>query len=695
MSKHNDIYNILGKLNSLAPKQESILKDLNEGVTPAAPGSLAERLQERYLAEKDMGKHNNATTGFKALAKKAGGGEKGEKIAGAQFQKMKKAGQLEEGGKPDFLDMDKDGDKKEPMKKAVADKKKNPFGNKKVSEGEMDEDMLSPKEKKFAKLAPPPDKVTYADKIAGAKKKDVDEGEYQDKVNKSKVPAFQRKAKGGDDWKLSTKDLDDEATKSPTSSAGLARRKKELGMNETALKDKADLAAKRKALDDLDKTPGADKAATKQRRADLEAEAKKKGLEEGFPTVADARKEAEKSKGTGKFDKKKTSTGTAYTRKADTFADGEEEAEKAPKKKKEERVTSKAWKHKDGRKKVKEAFNLSTFVEDTLAEMADLMVTEKAVSQAQQKFMGMVHATQKGEKAPSKEVAKVAKGMSKKDATDFASTKHKGLPKKVSESVLAEGNMSLKAIEHRYGKEVREFMDSGALDNDLYHALHDFYYDDMPASVKRGGQTQEWVGDKFFADMGGAAAQEDLGLEVVAQPHDRELDELASLAGLGEGCNHTREGVYCPQHGLKECSSGGMGMWESRFTDILEDEKAKKDYDGDGEVESGKDEYLGSKAKAAREAGKLEESGYCDACDRPAEKCKCDKEEVAEEFANEPDEQYLDTDTILDQGEDLNRKKKQFKHSYKQGDNPMAMPDSIKLESRLAALYNSLKVQKK
>jgi len=37
------------------------------------------------------------------------------------------------GSKPDFLDMDKDGDKKEPMKKAVADKKKNPFA--KVKEG--------------------------------------------------------------------------------------------------------------------------------------------------------------------------------------------------------------------------------------------------------------------------------------------------------------------------------------------------------------------------------------------------------------------------------------------------------------------------------------------------------------------------------------------------------------------------------
>ena len=36
----------------------------------------------------------------------------------------KKEKKVAEGAKPDFLDMDKDGDKKEPMKKAVADKKK-------------------------------------------------------------------------------------------------------------------------------------------------------------------------------------------------------------------------------------------------------------------------------------------------------------------------------------------------------------------------------------------------------------------------------------------------------------------------------------------------------------------------------------------------------------------------------------------
>ena len=62
---------------------------------------------------------------------------KGHEIA----KKIKKGEKADESvaeakkAKPDFLDMDKDGNKKEPMKKAVADKKKNPFGNKKVKEG--------------------------------------------------------------------------------------------------------------------------------------------------------------------------------------------------------------------------------------------------------------------------------------------------------------------------------------------------------------------------------------------------------------------------------------------------------------------------------------------------------------------------------------------------------------------------------
>ena len=63
---------------------------------------------------------------------------------------------------------------------------------------------------------------------------------------------------------------------------------------------------------------------------------------------------------------------------------------------------------------------------------------EKAVSKKQQKFMGMVHAAQKGEKAASPEVAKVAKSMKKGDVKDFAQTKHKGLPEKKKKMKEAE-----------------------------------------------------------------------------------------------------------------------------------------------------------------------------------------------------------------------------------------------------------------
>ena len=59
-----------------------------------------------------------------------------------------------------------------------------------------------------------------------------------------------------------------------------------------------------------------------------------------------------------------------------------------------------------------------------------------AVSKAQQRFMGMVHAAQKGDmENPSPEVAKAADSMSDKDAKDFASTSHKGLPDKKEEQL--------------------------------------------------------------------------------------------------------------------------------------------------------------------------------------------------------------------------------------------------------------------
>ena len=60
-------------------------------------------------------------------------------------------------------------------------------------------------------------------------------------------------------------------------------------------------------------------------------------------------------------------------------------------------------------------------------------------SKAQQKFMGMVHALQKGDMKPSDastSVKKAAQSMKKSDAKDYASTSHKGLPRKVKQEIL-------------------------------------------------------------------------------------------------------------------------------------------------------------------------------------------------------------------------------------------------------------------
>ena len=57
-----------------------------------------------------------------------------------------------------------------------------------------------------------------------------------------------------------------------------------------------------------------------------------------------------------------------------------------------------------------------------------------AKSKQQQKFFGVVKAMQKGDIPKKGAAGKVASDMSKKDVSDFASTKHKGLPKKVNEA---------------------------------------------------------------------------------------------------------------------------------------------------------------------------------------------------------------------------------------------------------------------
>ena len=84
MSKHNNIYNILGKLSALEPEPTKSI--LNELATPPKT-DFARHLNERYLAEKDKGMSRAAKgyekygkEGMQALAKAGKEGKDLDKI---------------------------------------------------------------------------------------------------------------------------------------------------------------------------------------------------------------------------------------------------------------------------------------------------------------------------------------------------------------------------------------------------------------------------------------------------------------------------------------------------------------------------------------------------------------------------------------------------------------------------------------
>ena len=75
-----------------------------------------------------------------------------------------------------------------------------------------------------------------------------------------------------------------------------------------------------------------------------------------------------------------------------------------------------------------------------------------STSKQQQKFFGVVKSMQQGDTPKKGKAGKAAKSMSKDDVDDFASTKHKGLPKKVKRE------MKIRAL---IKKLVREILDEG------------------------------------------------------------------------------------------------------------------------------------------------------------------------------------------------------------------------------------------
>jgi hypothetical protein len=100
----------------------------------------ASKKSKKIKEEMKVGDKKQSSTGGTIEKTKTGVKHTSGKNYGGEAAEKEEKKKVKEGAKPDFLDMDKDGDKKEPMKKAVADKKAgpkkgvNPFAKKTVKE---------------------------------------------------------------------------------------------------------------------------------------------------------------------------------------------------------------------------------------------------------------------------------------------------------------------------------------------------------------------------------------------------------------------------------------------------------------------------------------------------------------------------------------------------------------------------------
>ena len=134
--------------------------------------------------------------------------------------------------------------------------------------------------------------------------------------------------------------------------------------------------------------------------------------------------------------------------------------------------------------------------------------------------------------------------------------KYAGVP--VKESVLTDSTgHTLGHILQRFSREVADFEKGGDLDQDLYEALYDYYFDDMPYGTKkaRDGDPYEWVSERLADELG--VNESNSGM---VMPEADPMDTFEVMSGFDapavhEGsCNSTMEGEYCPEHGLAECA---------------------------------------------------------------------------------------------------------------------------------------------
>ncbi len=327
---------------------------------------------------------------------------------------------------------------------------------------------------------------------------------------------------------------------------------------------------------------------------------------------------------------------------------------------------------------------------------------EKAKSVAQQRFMGMVHAAHKGEKAASPAVAKVARGMTQKAAKDYAATKYKGLPQHVTEGInfaemLKEKHATVDEMLAELSNDIKMFKETGHC-SELLRDCMDLrgYASKQMAEVAQTPPPakgtdlvtpQQRLNPPQAPKPGIVGAVKDVAKGVknwiTGKPDqgptyeevtlEDELNELAKLAGLStEGNAFTGK--------LKATPKGGKFELDGKtYTDTSTlDEEPNEGNAFTGKLaQTKKGDKFELDGKEFTDTSSLEEEKI-DVADAPESK-------------NKPKPKYASIKSITTQGDDLHREKSQNPGAAAKGDNPLTNENVFKLEARLAAEYESIK----
>ena len=623
MNKHDNIYNILNKLSALEPpvKQESILKNLSESLTPAQK-HLSQLLAEKHQGWKDT------VAAVKESDEKT--------MSRAKHDKYDESVEVDE----DMLakrDYDGDGKKESGEDEYMGSRDraiKKAMSTKKIKEGEDDvvpgkswvKDPSDPASKvpAYQRKANEPGRQAAQDRADASNAKvgakvfrsgrtaPMEEEQYDENDAHSSLPGVR-------------KTTEQEHSRYDAAAHEIRKWMRKRGWNT----NKEFKSALKYIMDNLDdkhddslthKVKEAAKICEKHHATMVEAGLDMNLLSKAQGAMQGANTDPESERNRGKkygyrSDRDDTGNDDDYDEhgnekkgaKKSAPSDGPKKKGRPKKNFGPERVTAKAYKHK-GERKTNEgrAIDLEHYVEDTMAELEAMFIVEKAKSKSQQRFFGMVHATQKGDKPASKEVEKAAKGMSKKDAMDFAKTKHKGLPNKVSEGInfaemMRETDQTVEEMLNELHGEMDEYKRTGYLGDKLRDALdiHRHNKKLMDNEIPDLQQVPPDSTDAVSISPASATPMAATPIKPTVPNPKAGLSELARLAGIEPieeepnegnefsgaranairagkdtftvggktfqvtdaedeqmnegGCNMTAEGQYCEMHGMNEC----------------------------------------------------------------------------------------------------------------------------------------------